>query len=104
MVSWYNGTDKKYVQLENQAIAFCVLNTKKHIAIAQEQRVFIYTEDGVVCSAIDIPHEFANVICIHDIFYEENNFTLVLIQYNGYDIACHFDPFTGQLLDWHYTK
>lgn len=104
MVSWYSDTDKKCVQFDDDVTAFCVLSTKKHIAVAQKQRVYIYTEDGVVCSTIDIPHEFPDVICIHDIFYEEENFMLVLAQYSGYDIACHFDPFTGQLSDWHYTK
>lgn len=103
-VSWYNGEHKKCVKLESQITAFCVLNTKKHIAIAQEQSVFVYTADGVMYSTINIPPEFPNAICINDIYYEESNFTLVLAQYKGYDIACHYDPFTDQLLDWHYTK
>ena len=84
--------------------AVCVLDGRRQVAAATAQAVYIFSESGALTRTLGIPPQFPRTVGIHDIYYEQGRFTVILAQYKGYDIACCADPLTGRLESWHYVK
>lgn len=98
------SSGKKEFVAQHTVKTVCLTRDKRYVAAVTEREVLVIDEAGRMKNILKIPARFPNAICIHDAYYEADQFTVILAQYKGYDIAYNVDPLTGKESGWHYVK